>query len=172
MNRVPVVLFSDRDHAERVQQRLTQAGFDAKINENPHLAKLWFVSTDSAGTRVVVPPEHSQEAEQLLLELDRAEGTLRYAIRCAECGSLRVDYPQYARHSLLTNLAIGLLAELRLIEKDYYCEDCHYAWPKEGTRARRDRPHLAPYYFIEGVEQSKLQARDLSQEPQEHRKAV
>jgi hypothetical protein len=51
---------------------------------------------------------------------------------------------------------MGLLAELRVLERDFYCEDCHYAWPKEGTRIRQDRPHLAPYYFIEGVEQSRL----------------
>jgi hypothetical protein len=67
-----------------------------------------------------------------------------------------VEYPQYARHSLLTNLAMGLLAEVGLVEKDYYCEDCHYTWPKQGMRARRNRSHTAPYYFIEGVEQTTL----------------
>jgi hypothetical protein len=172
MNRIPVVLFSDRAKAEAVQQRLSQAGFKSRINQKPPLAKLWFVSRDAAGVRVEVQREDCERAEQLLLKWHSSEDALRHAIRCPECGSLRVDYPQYAKHSLLTNLALGLLAELRLLERDYYCEDCHYAWPKEGTRPRRDRPHLAPFYFIEGVEQSSLGGiRDQSPVPGQQPKA-
>jgi hypothetical protein len=151
---MPVALFSDRLKAEPVRRRLAQAGFTATFNDGPRLAKLWFVSDKSAETRVEVPAAEFNRAEQFLLDWDTAEGALRQAIRCPECGAFRVDYPQYARHSLLTNLAMGILAQLRLIERDYYCEDCHFTWPKEGFRARRARPHSAPFYFIEGVEQT------------------
>jgi len=154
MNTMPVALFSDRVKAEPVCQHLAQAGFTATLNEAPPLSKLWFVSDRKGGIRVEVPEDQYNRAEQLLLDWDIVEGAMCQAIRCPECGSFRVDYPQYARHSLLTNLALGLLAELRLIERDYYCEDCHFTWPKEGFRARRQRPHLAPFYFIEGIEQT------------------
>src|SRR5258707_1293146 len=36
---------------------------------------------------------------------------------------------------------------------DAICEDCHFMWPWEGMRSSRIRPHQAPYYFIEGIEQ-------------------
>jgi hypothetical protein len=157
MKRLPVVLFSDRGIAVSIQHRLAQTGIDATLNEKPPLAHLWFIPKGHACIRVEVPAGRLEQAEHFLLDLDNAEGALRQAVRCPECSSLRVDYPQYAKHSLLTNLAMGLLAELRVLERDFYCEDCHYAWPKEGTRARQDRPHLAPYYFIEGVEQSRLE---------------
>jgi len=153
MNRLPIALFNDRAKAEPIRQRLIASGLDVEFNDSPRLPKLWFVSSSSAGVRLEVPPKQFEKGERLLLDWNEAEGALRDAIRCPECRSLRVDYPQYARHSLLTNLAMGLLASIHLLEKDYYCEDCHFAWPKEGILARRDRPHLAPYYFIEGIEQ-------------------
>ena len=154
MNRIPVALFSNRAKAEPIQQRLFQAGVAAEIHDELRLEKLWFVPKRGAGSRLEVPAGQFERAEQLLLDWDAAEGTMREAIRCPECKSLRVDYPQFTRNSLLTNLALGLMTEVGLVEKHYYCQDCHYTWPKEGTQPRRNRPNMAPYYFMEGVEQT------------------
>src|SRR5579859_1122204 len=151
MNRIPVALFSNRAKADPIQHRLIAAGIGAEIHDELGLQKLWFVPKREAGPRLEVPAEQSERAEQLLLDWDISEGLMAEAIRCPECHSLRVDYPQFARHSLLTNLAIGLMTQVGLVEKDYYCQDCHYNWPKEGARKRRDRPNMAPNYFIEGV---------------------
>jgi hypothetical protein len=172
MKNMPVALFSNRAKAEDVQRRLSQAGFSPTINDGPGLTKLWFVSNHSGDVRVEVPPDQYNRAEQFLVDLIDSEGRIEGAIRCPECGSLRVDYPQYARHSFLTNLAGGLLAGLHLIEKDYYCEDCHFTWPKEGFRARRNCPHSAPFYFIEGVEQTNLGAARNHDVVDQHRKAA
>ena len=154
MNCMPVALFNDRAKAEPVRQNLAATGINATINDHPRLTNLWFVGSHTAGVRIEVPAKQFERAEQLLLEWDTVEGALRQAVRCPECRSLRVDYPQYAKNSLLTNLAMGALAQLGLIEKDYYCEDCHFAWPKQGIQPRRNRPNLAPFYFIDGVEQN------------------
>ncbi len=150
---MPLALFSSRGKAEPIRQRLVAAGIPAEVHDELRLEKLWFVSRQSAGARIEVPADQFERAEQLLLDWDAAEGALRQAIRCPECKSLRVEYPQFARHSLLTNLGPGVLAELGFVQKDFYCEDCHFTWPKEGTRPKRNRPHEAPYYFIEGVVQ-------------------
>jgi hypothetical protein len=172
MNRVPVVLFNDRAEAQPIRQRLIESGLNAEFNDSPTLPKLWFVSRGSAGVRIEVPEEQFASAEQLLLDWDESEEALRGAIRCPECGSLRVDYPQYAKNSLLTNLALGLLASVGFVEKDYYCEDCHFTWPKQGIRKRRDRSHLAPFYFIDGVERTKMAEKGNSGEAQERRKTA
>src|SRR5947199_333636 len=119
MKNMPVALFSNRAKAKPIQQRLVQAGFHAEINEKPGLAMLWFIEK-TGPVRVEVPPEEYNRAEQLLVDADKSDGALAQAIHCPECGSLRVDYPQYARHSFLTNVAAGILAQLRLIEKEYY----------------------------------------------------
>jgi hypothetical protein len=156
MSRIPIALFKDCAKAEPIQHRLAEAGIAAEIHDELRLEKLWFVSKPDCGARIEVPANQFERAEQMLVEWDASEGALRDAIHCPECKSLRVDYPQFTRKSLLTNLAMGVAAEVGLVEKDYYCEDCHFTWPKEGTKPRRDRPNMAPYYFIEGVDQTGL----------------
>jgi hypothetical protein len=64
-----------------------------------------------------------------------------------------VTYPQFTRKFFLPNLALGLLARVGALDKEYYCEECHFTWPREGSKPRRDRTHMAPYYFIDGIEQ-------------------
>ena len=156
MNRIPVALFTSSAKAELLEQRLIQAGIQAEVHQELRLEKLWFVSKNSAGARLDAPANQFERAYQLLLDWDTAESALRDAIRCPECKSLRVDYPQFTRKSFIPNLAMGLSTKIGLVEKEFYCQDCHYTWPKEGTRPRVARVHLAPYYFIEGVEQTTL----------------
>jgi len=160
MNRIPVALFNDRAKAEPIQRRLSQAGITAEIHDELRLEKLWFVAKLDCGVRLEVPAGQFERAEQMLIDWDTNEGALCDAIHCPECGSLRVAYPQFTRKSLLTNLAMGVVANVGLMDKEYYCEDCHFTWPKEGTRPRPHRPNMAPYYFIEGVEQAGLHHRE------------
>jgi mono/diheme cytochrome c family protein len=141
MNRVCVALFNNRAAAEPIRQRLLQAGIPAEVHEELGLARLWFVSKHSAGVGVEVPGWLAETAHQLLLTWDSAVGALGGAIRCPECKSLRVDYPQVTRKSISTNLVIGLLAGLGLVEKDYYCEDCHCMWPKLRATPSPNRCH-------------------------------
>jgi hypothetical protein len=150
---MPVALFGNRTQAEPAQQRLVQAGFAAEIVGEVPLQKLWFVSRRSAGVTLEVAAAQFEAAERKLLDWDAVDGSLRDAIRCPQCKSLRVEYPQFTRRSLLTNLVMGLAAGIGLVEKDYYCEDCHFTWPKEGNQPRRVRRHMPPYYFIEDVEE-------------------
>ncbi len=152
-----VSTFSNRAKAEPLQKRLAEAGIQAEIHDELRLEKLWFVSKPRADFRLEVPADQFEQAYNLLLGWDAADGALRDAIRCPECKSLRVQYPQFTRKFLLKNLAMGLLAAVGAVEKEYYCEDCHYTWPREGSKPSALRPNMAPYYFIEGVEQSGLQ---------------
>ena len=154
MNRTTVAIFGTRSKAEPLQQRLVQAGIPAEIHDELHLQKLWFISKDRTGARLEVPSDQFERAYQLLLDWDAAEGLLRDAVRCPECKSLRVQYPQFTRKSLIPNLVVGTLAAIGQIEKQYYCDDCHYTWPKQGTKPSALRPNMSPYYFIDGVEQS------------------
>jgi hypothetical protein len=150
MNRIRLAIFRDRRAAEPARNGLVEAGIHAEIHDELQLARLWFVSKSAAGARLEVPAKQLERSMRILLERDAAEGLLRQAIRCPECRSLRIDFPQFTRKSFLTNLAIGLMAELRLVEREYYCEDCHCMWSPQGMR-RRERHHLAPNYFVEDI---------------------
>jgi hypothetical protein len=152
MNTIPIALFSSREQARPIQQRLLEAGIIAELHEETALQRLWFVPKKAAGAHIDVAASQFERADKLLSAWDLAEGALAQAIHCPECKSLHVDYPQFARNSLITNIAAGLAAELGLVEKDYYCEHCHYTWPKDAST--RKRPHMAPNYFIEGIDQT------------------
>ncbi len=151
MRTVRLALFGDSLPARRVQQRLLRVGIQARIHAELGLARLWFVSKRSASVRVDVPAHQFDRATQLLLQWDSTPGLLHNAIRCPECKSLRVEYPQFTPRSILTNLAMGLMVELRLLEREYYCERCHYTWPKRSANRPNPRRHLAPDYFIEDL---------------------
>ena len=149
MERIRVALFLSRDEAAPLRHRLVQAGIAAEIHDELGPARLWFVSKSAAGARLEVPAERAEQAAQLLLAWDADGRALHGAIRCPECSSLRVAYPQFTRKSLLTNLALGLAAEMRLVAKAYYCEDCHCMWSRPGRIPPRPRRHTAPQYFID-----------------------
>lgn len=149
MDTIRIALFDRREHAEPVREGLVRAGFQAKIHEESRLVLAWFVSKSAAGIRLEVPAEQVAEATKFLLDWDAREGVLRYAVRCPECKSLRIDYPQFTQRSFLPNLTLGLASEISLIDKEYYCEDCHCMWTKPGRKPGRVRPHMAPNYFLE-----------------------
>jgi predicted Zn-ribbon and HTH transcriptional regulator len=141
MNRISVALFSNRAQAEALQARLLSAGIQAEAHDEQYLEKLWHVSKAASGVRLEVPADQFERTEQLLLEWDAAEGALREAIRCPECRSLRVQYPQFTRKAMIPNLLTGLLATIGALEKQYYCEDCHFTWPKGKTMPGSERAH-------------------------------
>src|SRR6266850_978422 len=157
MNRTSVALFNDRAKAAQIRERLAQAGISAEIHQG-RLEKLWFVNRAEAGVHLEVPSNQFERVEQLLVDWDATEGALHDAIHCPECRSLLVEYPQVTRKSVLTNVAMGLSAMLGLVEKEYYCQECHFTWPKEGKKPQPGRPNCAPYYFIRGIEQTRLAA--------------
>jgi hypothetical protein len=144
MNATSIALFRHQSDAAPLQARLAAAGVLAELHH----------CTGLDGTRIQVPADQFERAYQLLLDWDAAEGALSKAIRCPECKSLRVEYPQYSHKSALPNLLVSVLANIGAMEKEFYCHDCHFMWPKEGTKPSRARPNMAPYYFIEGAAQA------------------
>jgi hypothetical protein len=152
MIRIPVALFPNRGAAEPVRAHLAELGIIAEIHDETGLGRFWFVSKKEAGVRLEVPAEQFKKSEQLLVDWDRQAGALHEAIHCPECKSLLVEYPQVTHKSISTNVAMGVAAELGLIDREYYCQSCQFTWPKEGAPPKTARSHMAPFYFIEGAE--------------------
>ena len=148
MSKTSIALFSHSLDAGQFQKRLRDSGIPAEIHD----------CASFKGGRLDVPSDKFEQAYTLLQNWDAAESGIHGAIRCPECTSLRVDFPQYTHKSALPNLLVGFLANIRVLPKEFYCHDCHFTWPREGTRPSRTRPNMAPYYFIEGVPQSQPQS--------------
>ena len=149
-----VASFTRREMAEPWMNRLGENGIPAAIHDEPALGLAWFSSRAEGGVRLEVPEQMFERAYDLMTSWDASGEPMPGLIRCPDCGSLRAYYPQHTRRSLIPNLVIGTIATIGRVEKEYYCEDCHFTWPREGTKAPVARPHSAPYYFIDGVKQS------------------
>lgn len=149
MSRIRVAFFENRMQAEPARRRLAKAGIDAEIQKESGLAKLWFVSRQQIGVHLEVPARDAVRTRELLIEWSSDRGWSQSLIRCPECSSMRIEYPQFTEKSFLTNFAMGLLAEFRVLERQYYCEDCHCMWARPDAKPRRSRAHLAPDYFIQ-----------------------
>jgi hypothetical protein len=145
-----VTTFNEPSEAEPLQKRLNEAGIVARIQDDRRLQRYAFVSKPYAGIRLQVLKEKYQDARKLLQEWDAAEGVLAAAVHCPACGSSRVEYPQFSRKSFIPNSIFGLFMAVGVISKEFYCQECHYTWPKvERIPEHRDilgwpeRPHAS-----------------------------
>src|SRR5262249_53775221 len=141
--RNPIITFKDCATAEPVRRRLVRAGLGAEIE-----------AKNKANAKITVPEDQFGRAQQLLLEWDEwgaSKEILREAIRCPECGSLQVHCPQFVRRSFIPNLLLGLGSRIRLIDREYHCDNCRYKWPKHGTKRSALYPKREPYRFVDGI---------------------
>jgi hypothetical protein len=123
-----VATFSDGEKAQVVESRLKQAGISATVDDESKLQRFFFLSNPLASQRVYVDDKDFEKARQFLREADVTDHVLSGEVRCLQCGSARVDYPQFTRNFMTTTL-VELFCLLRLVDKTFYCEDCHYTWP-------------------------------------------
>jgi len=127
MDPVTVLTFNEPEQAQPARQKLAQAGVSAEIYDERKLQKVWLVREPLAGIRLRVDRKDYERAQELLRGWADT-GALRDAIHCIECGSSRVEYPQFTRKFVLPGFG-ALLCLVGLMEREFYCEDCHYTWP-------------------------------------------
>lgn len=128
MKRVPVATFNELAPARRLQQRLAQAGFASFLRDESRLERLWFLSEPLAAFHVEVLPPDYLAVRQAIRQWDAADGVLSQAVRCPDCGSARVEYPQITR-KFLTPVVEALLMAVHWLPREFYCLDCQFTWP-------------------------------------------
>ena len=78
--------------------------------------------------RVRVHSHEADSAHARLKEWHETEGALADAVHCPECGSSKIEFPQFSRRTLMGALPAALAAT-GVIAQEYYCESCHFTWP-------------------------------------------
>jgi hypothetical protein len=136
MSTMLLATFHDLEPAQLLQQRFQQAGIPATITDESRIQRLWFMSEPLAAIHLEVPGDQYLEARQLMQLWDTNDGFLRSAVRCPECQSSRIEFPQLTRKFATPGL-IGLLMAARIIRREFYCLECQYTWPVSVTLARR-----------------------------------
>ena len=134
-----VATFNDNAPAEALKDRLLAAGLRAEVLDESGTQAIFFATTNpKAHMRVRVRKEEYPRALDLIKEWDAKDSVMREAVRCPNCGSSRVEYPQFSRRTGMT-FFFGLLAAMHIIPREYYCEDCQNEWPdKEPVKPNLD----------------------------------
>lgn len=135
---ISIASFNAREPAQTLASRLHEAGYDSEVFDESHEQK-WhlFHLKPHAHWRVRVSDPQTQGALQKLREWEGVEPSLSQAVHCPECGSTRVEYPQFSRKTLMGALP-AIAAAAGVIERDYYCESCHFTWPAEPPKPTRE----------------------------------
>jgi putative signal transducing protein len=127
---VTIATFNEPVKAKHLKTRFQDAGLKADIHNDGRLQKA-LVGESQASAKVLVHEEDFVAANQLMLEWEASDPEIGSAIRCPQCKSPRIEYPQLTRKFMTPWLASVLFA-VKIFPKEFYCQDCHFTWGKDG----------------------------------------
>ena len=142
MKTLPVATFNHRAPAEELRAQFSRAGINASLHDESKLERFWFMSEPLAAIHVEVPEADYLRARRLLSQLETATELMKPAVRCPECQSSRIEFPQITRKFFTPALCQMVLTTLRITPRQYYCLDCHFTWPKVAPRSGPELPVL------------------------------
>src|SRR5882762_7336959 len=106
---VTIATFNEPDKAKRLKQRFQEAGIRADIHNEGHLQQMAFMSRPQANAKVTVEDTDFERAQNLMIEWEASDPEVAAAmIRCPQCGSSEIEYPQMTR-KFLTPALVALL---------------------------------------------------------------
>ncbi len=131
---VTIATYNEPAKARRLKEKLQDAGVHADLHNEANLQTYAFMSKPQANAKVMVEEAEFERAQALLMKWEAADPDIG-AIRCPQCNSPRIEYPQLTRKFLTPALA-GILFALKIFQKEFYCQDCHFTWTNETERPR------------------------------------
>ena len=133
MKDMTLASFDQQEQAGRLKARLEQAGIPCELLDESKLQRYWFLSKPHAAVKLRVEAADFDRALKLLRGLDASDDALRDAVRCPQCGSSRVEYPQFTR-KFVTPTFVEVFCLLHLMDREFYCEDCQFTWPDHPVK--------------------------------------
>ena len=131
---VTIATYNEPAKAKRLKEKLQAAGVKADLHNEANLQTFAFMSKPQANAKVMVGEDDFPLAQGLLVEWEAADPDIG-ALRCPQCNSPRIEYPQLTRKFLTPALA-GILFAFKIFPKEFYCQDCQFTWTNELERPR------------------------------------
>lgn len=128
---VTIATFDEAAKAKHLKKRFEEVGVKADLHNEGRLQAVATMSQPHANAKVLVTEEDFERANTLLMEWEATDPEIGAAIRCPQCKSPRIEYPQMTRKFLTPWLA-SILFALKIFPKEFYCQDCHFTWGKDG----------------------------------------
>ncbi len=139
---ITIATFNEKEKADALRLRFDAAGIPAQLFDEGFTQRVWWlVPEPKAHMRVRVEKENAEAALALLRQWNEEERILKDAVCCPECGSSRVEYPQFSRRTLQT-FFFGVLSLFRFIPRQFYCRVCHFTWGAEPEPPEPERTIL------------------------------
>ena len=135
---VTIATFDDPAKAKHLKKRLQDSGLKADVHNEGRLQAVATMSTPHANAKVLVEEEDFPAANKLMTEWEETDPDIGAAIRCPQCKSPRIEYPQMTRKFMTPWLA-SIMFALKIFEKEFYCVDCHYTWGKDGSPLPKEK---------------------------------
>jgi transposase-like protein len=131
---VTIATFNEPAKAKNLKQRFQQAGLHVDVHNERHLQQVAFMSRPHANVKLQVDDKDFERAQSLMIEWEASDPDVAAAIiRCPQCASSAIEYPQMTRKFITPAVASVLLA-CRIFPKEFYCEDCHFTWSVQEER--------------------------------------
>ncbi len=131
---VTIATFNEQTQAKRLRERLEKAGVPADIIGEGAIQRMAFMSKPQANVKVKVEEGDFEKAQKLIREWQAADPEMgSAALRCPQCASSEIEYPQLTRKFLTPALA-SILFALKLFPKEFYCQSCHNTWAAEEEK--------------------------------------
>ena len=127
---VTIATFNEPAKAKHLKQRFAESGVDADIHNEARMQHV-MLSDAQANAKVMVEEKDFPKAQKLMVEWESTDPDIRTAVRCPQCQSPRIQYPQLARSFPFVPGLASIFFALGVFEKQFYCEDCHNTWTKE-----------------------------------------
>lgn len=132
---VTIATFNEQAKAKHLREKLKEAGVRADILGEGALQRVAFMSKPQANVKVKVAEPDFEKAQKLMREWEAVDPEIGTAMRCPQCGSSAIEYPQMTRKFLTPALA-SILFTLKVFPKEFYCQNCHFTWPAEVEKVK------------------------------------
>lgn len=132
---VTIATYNEQGKAKHLRERLEQAGVSADVLGENALQRVAFMSKPQANVKVKVEEKDFEKAQKLMREWESVDPEIGSAVRCPQCGSAEIEFPQLTRKFLTPALASVLFA-LKIFPKEFYCQKCQHTWPLEEEKPK------------------------------------
>src|SRR5947207_15743468 len=93
------------------------------------------MSRPQANAKVMVEDDDFERAQSLMVEWEATDPDIATAvIRCPQCGSSNIEYPQMTR-KFITPALVVVICAIKIIPKEFYFQDCNFTLSNKTTRS-------------------------------------
>src|SRR5207247_10211359 len=115
---VTIATFNEPAKARDLKRRFQKVGLKADAYNEAPLQQVGFMSRPQANAKVLVEDNDFERAQSFMVEWEATDPDISAAlIRCPQCGSSNIEYPQMTRKFMIATLHRSLYS-LKILSQE------------------------------------------------------